>query len=172
MSIRIWVVRVNNRKFDYSRWKHINNKSCLRLNLSCWTRFAKKTKWSIVIKFSSMKKKFSIFFKIRNNEQNEHRNHFNHDQNFKNIVSQIYVSFIVRTKILSTKKLVFAIQRELFMNNSNSNYSRSKNNTRSSRKLFVLLSTKQRILFRKKRFKTSFRRISTSRNYRSNFVSF
>jgi hypothetical protein len=41
-------------------------------------------------------------------------NSFVRNENIKNIVLHIYVNFIVKTKILSTKKLVFAIQIKFF----------------------------------------------------------
>jgi hypothetical protein len=41
-------------------------------------------------------------------------NDFIRDENFENIVSHAYVNIIVRTRILSTKKLVFAIQTKAF----------------------------------------------------------
>jgi hypothetical protein len=37
-------------------------------------------------------------------------NDFVRDENIKNIVSHAYVNLIIRTRILSTKKLMFAIQ--------------------------------------------------------------
>jgi hypothetical protein len=41
-------------------------------------------------------------------------NDFIRDENFESIVSHAYINFIVKTKILSTKKLVFAIQTRIF----------------------------------------------------------
>ncbi len=41
-------------------------------------------------------------------------NDFVRNENIESIVSHVYVNFIVRTKILSTEKFVFAIQTRIF----------------------------------------------------------
>ncbi len=41
-------------------------------------------------------------------------NDFIRNENFENIISHAYVNLVVRTKALSTKKLVFAIQTKVF----------------------------------------------------------
>ncbi len=41
-------------------------------------------------------------------------NDFIHNENFENIASHAYVNLVVKTKVLSTKKLVFAIQTKAF----------------------------------------------------------
>jgi exonuclease VII large subunit len=84
-----------------------------------------------------------------------------------------------RTLILSSeqescrqKNLCLWYKRKLFKQDSNQDRSWSKSSTKNSRKRFVSLSKKQKILFRKKRLKKSFIKISTSWTFRSNFASF
>ncbi len=88
-------------------------------------------------------------------------------------------SFRTRTLILSSeqkscrqKNLCLRYKRKLFKQDSNQNRSWSKNSTRNSRKRFVSLRKKQKILFRKKRLKKSLIKISISWIFRSNFASF
>jgi hypothetical protein len=87
--------------------------------------------------------------------------------------------FRIRTLILSSeqefcrqKNLCLRYKRKLFKQDSNQDRSWSKNNTKNSRKRFVSLSKKQKILFWKKRLKKSFIKISTSWIFWSNFASF
>jgi hypothetical protein len=112
---------------------------------------------SLLILFSMKKnRQFSSNSKTANKMNIE--NDCIRDENFENIASHAYVNLAVKTKILSTKEFVFAIQTKTFHARFDSNHSRSKNNTRNSRKRFVSLSKKQRILFRKKQLKNRFKR--------------
>jgi hypothetical protein len=97
----------------------------------------------------SMKKnrQFSSNSKTANRMNIE--NDFIRDENFESTASHAYVNLVVRTRILSTKELVFAVQTKVFMHDSIQDHSRSESSTRNSKKRFVSLSKKQRILFRK-----------------------
>ncbi len=88
-------------------------------------------------------------------------------------------SLRMRTLILSSKQescrqknLCLRYKQKLLKQDSNQDRSWSKNSTRNSKKRFVSLSKKQKILFRKKRLKKSLIKISTSWIFRSNFASF
>ncbi len=71
--------------------------------------------------------------------------------------------FHMRTLILSSeqescrqKNLCLRYKEKLLTCDSNSNHSRSKNSTKNSKKRFVSLSTKQRMLFQKNDWKNRF----------------
>jgi hypothetical protein len=121
---------------------------------------------------SSMKKNRQSFSKWKTANEMNIENDFIRNEKTRSIVSHAYVNFIVRTKILSTEESVLRYKWKLFKQNSNQDRSWSKNSTRNSRKRFVSLSKKQKILFRKKRLKKSLIKISTSWIFRSNFASF
>ncbi len=59
-----------------------------------------------------MKKNNQFFSKSKTTNKMNIENNSVCNENIENIVSHAYVNFIVRTRILSTKKLVFAIQRK------------------------------------------------------------
>jgi hypothetical protein len=83
-------------------------------------------------------------------------NDFIRNENFKKSASHAYVNLAVKTRILLIKKLVFAIQTKAFHARFDSRSFEIRNNTKNSKKRFVSLSKKQKILFRKKRLKKSF----------------
>jgi isochorismate synthase EntC len=104
----------------------------------------------------SMKKNCQFFSKSKTTNKMNIENVFIRDENFESTVSHAYVNFVIKTRILSTKKLVFAVQTKAFLFDSIQNHSKLKNSTRNSRKRFVFLSKKQKILFRKKQLRKSF----------------
>jgi hypothetical protein len=61
-----------------------------------------------------MKKNNQSFSNSKTMNKMNIENDFVRDENIKNVVSHVYVNLIVKTKILFTKKLVFAIQTKTF----------------------------------------------------------
>jgi hypothetical protein len=62
----------------------------------------------------SMKKNRQFSSNSKTTNKMNIENDFIRDKNFENIVSHAYVNLAVRTKILSTKELVFAVQTKVF----------------------------------------------------------
>ncbi len=102
-----------------------------------------------------MKKNRQFFSNSETANKMNIENDFIRDENFENIASHAYVNLAVKTRILSTKNLCLQYKRKLFMHDSIQDHSRSKSSTKNSRKRFISLSKKQRILFRKKRLRKS-----------------
>jgi hypothetical protein len=61
-----------------------------------------------------MKKNRQSFSNLKTTNKMNIENDFIHNENFENIASHAYVNLVVKTKVLSTKKLVFAIQTKAF----------------------------------------------------------
>ncbi len=166
--------RFNNRKRDCEKRKQINCKWHSRSNFYCWTRFAKKSKrkWRIIVNFIINEKESSILFSIKNNEWDKHWKRF-HSQ--RKITKHYFACVLIlssKQKSCRQKNLCLRYKRKLLKQNSNQDRSWSKSSTRNSKKRFVSLSKKQKILFRKKRLKKSFIKISISWILWSNFASF
>jgi hypothetical protein len=62
----------------------------------------------------SIKKNCQFSSKLKTANKMNIENDFIRDENFESIASHAYVNFIVRIKVLSTKKLMFAIQTKVF----------------------------------------------------------
>jgi hypothetical protein len=63
---------------------------------------------------SSMKKNCQFFSKSKTANKMNIENDFIRDENFESIASHAYANLVVKTRILSTKELVFAIQTKTF----------------------------------------------------------
>ncbi len=61
-----------------------------------------------------MKKNNQFSLNLKTTNKMNIKNDFVRDENIKNIVLHAYVNLIVKTRILSTEKLVFAIQMRVF----------------------------------------------------------
>ncbi len=62
----------------------------------------------------SIKKNYQFFSKSKTTNKMNIENDFIRDENFKSTASHAYVNLIVKTRILSTKKLVSAVQTKAF----------------------------------------------------------
>ncbi len=90
----------------------------------------------------SMKKNRQSFSNSETTNRMNIENDFIRDKNFESTASHAYVNFVVKTKILSTKNLCLQYKQKFFMHDSIQNHSRSKSNTRNSKKRFISLSKK------------------------------
>ncbi len=80
-------------------------------------------------------------------------NDFIRDENFENIVSHAYVNFIVRTKVLSTKEFMFAIQTKAFHVRFDSKSLEIKKQREKFKKTFRLVVEKTENIVSKKAIK-------------------
>jgi hypothetical protein len=80
-------------------------------------------------------------------------NDFIRDENFENIVSHTYVNLTVKTKVLSTKKLVFAVQTKTFYVRFDSRSFKIKKQHEKFKKMFHLVIEKTKNIVSKKAIK-------------------
>jgi hypothetical protein len=80
-------------------------------------------------------------------------NDFIRDENFESIASHAYVNLAVKTRILSTKELVFAIQRKAFHARFNSRSLEIKEQHEKFKKMFRLVVEKTENIVSKKAIK-------------------
>ncbi len=121
---------------------------------------------------SSMKKNRQFSSKSKTANEINIENDLIRNEKTRNTVSHVYVNLIVRTRILSTKESVFAIQTKAFQARFESRSFVIKKQHEKCKKMFCFIVIKTKILFREKRLKKSLIKISISWIFRSNFASF
>ncbi len=104
----------------------------------------------------SMKKNCQFFSNLKITNKMNIENDFIRNENFENIVSHVYVNLVIKTKILSTKNFMFAVQTKTFHVQFDLKSFKIKKQHEKFKKTFHFVSKKQIILFRKKRFRKSF----------------
>jgi hypothetical protein len=94
------------------------------------------------------------------------------NENFESIAFHAYVNLAVKTKVLSTKELVSAIQTKAFYARFDSRSFEIKEQHEKFKKTFRLVVEETKNIVSKEAIKKIALKISISRNHRSNFASF
>ncbi len=89
---------------------------------------------------------------------------------FKTLFHMCTLILSSEQKSCRQKNLRLRYKQKHFTCDLNSDHSKSQNNAKNSKKHFVSLSTKWKMLFQEKRLKKSFRKISISRNSQLKFA--
>ncbi len=113
-----------------------------------------------------MKKNNQFFSNLKTTNKMNIENNFVRDENIKNIASYAYVNLIIKTRILSTEELVFAIQTRIFHVRFKFRLLEIRKQYEKFKKMFRFVVEETKNIVSRKRLRKLLRKISISRNHR------